>query len=1547
MPETHDIRIVVDASQGKRELASFDTALGKVSKTLGGLNVRSGGGFERLGQQLGQLSGGFAKLKAVSNLGSLGKELSALSAGMNSLRAPSSSTISNLNGLSKALGNFKGVSVNKNIGAELSALGNGLGAIKVPNIEAIRRIPALIKELNKAGGLKVGTTVAADLKLLGDAFKSFRAPSDASIKRIPELLNVLKGVNINKNIAPALAALGAASGSIRAPSATAITNLGKLIATLGTGNVGQVTAMAHALSRLNGMNLNVGGGGRRPPAASGGGTTQKAGMFDSVSSALKNMTSHSRSASGEMRGLENAFSASYQAASMFRTAIGAITLGELASSVLEAGNNLLTFRIALDSVATSNTEVGEHFGFVKKLAEETGGSLAEMIPAYSRLAGAMRSLGKSSQDTQDTFGGFQKAMSAMHINPGEQAKTMRELMETFAMGGGHATQIMRGMASHIPSLTGVIQDTLHINGAQLRKKFEDGGIKPEEMVQIGKALGEKYAAGVEEGLNHSQAAINKFKNQLTLFQQSVFENGFDSGLRSMLSSITDTMKGLGVEDIGKKVGEGFRQAFIYVGAFAKLLIELRGPLLNIITMAAGIALLGTAFSIAGSGIGFLLSPIGKLSIGIMLLISQWDLLKSTLSGNNEGFNIGAAYIKGVAESIWNGDTSQSPLAAGEKAARAYYEGTKKSDPKSAGAEYAKKFSEGSSFLGDLFKTIMPEADFGKFGVAMKEFQDTVKKLQADSDPHGSTSLSDKFKNAADEARKLHDTLVTMTGDEEKLFQKIFPAVKATKELGDNLKTIDAMLGKRHPGEDNDKNLIKQSEIDKLKEVAKYNAMDTSAPATAKIRDMMETLKIDAHLGSKSGYKNHWEEEKKILEIRNELKKKGLDLDIQDESAIRKLIKAQQEVAKGGSNGFTQWANSVKSGTEVMNNNIKSSMDALSTGMSNLAVNGKGQFKNLGTAIRAELSGILKSMSQKFIKAGLDQMMSGLIKGIAGDKPNAKVTDALSAGQSALDRQNKKIEDSLAESSKVVNTMAVQASVVNISGMGSLGTPAGGTSFGLNGVNGATAPTFSSRPNSFSASEMSPYYAGQKMSIGEGGMSAFGPGGSMVSGAPRMWGGTDNKGIVGGGLAAFQSIPGYGIDLPKVVTSTGFGNIGGGGASTFSSEAFSYNASSMADLIKKHGGSDQEAQTLAAIGMAESRGRPDAHNTNRETGDNSYGLWQVNMLDKMGPERHKKYGLTSNDDLLNPDTNARVALKMSRDSKGYGDWATYNDGKYKKFLQPGASSPGVDMTPTNSITKADPKLESSMDKLSQSMTTKGTGINGLTSSTSAMTVNASSVNVNGGGAGAGGLTGTTGLNSTGAGGLTGTTGLNSTGTGDAGAAAAPAADAAGGGGMFGGLSSMFSGGAGGMGSMIMPMLGMGMTLAGLLLKRKHKPELNPMWRQQVAAMSEGGITGSAVSHVSAPASMWHGAPHYAEGTPNTSGGIPTMLHENEAVIPLSRGRAVPVQLNGGGAGGEGGNTTINKLSVNLQAKDHDSFRKNSAQVGADMSRAMGRVGMRNG
>lgn len=106
--------------------------------------------------------------------------------------------------------------------------------------------------------------------------------------------------------------------------------------------------------------------------------------------------------------------------------------------------------------------------------------------------------------------------------------------------------------------------------------------------------------------------------------------------------------------------------------------------------------------------------------------------------------------------------------------------------------------------------------------------------------------------------------------------------------------------------------------------------------------------------------------------------------------------------------------------------------------------------------------------------------------------------------------------------------------------------------------------------------------------------------------------------------------------------------------------------SLMDILKKAGFRGNALKMAYAIAMAESGGRANAHNGNRGTGDNSYGLFQINMLGAMGPERRRRYGLKSNDDLFDPYTNARVAYLMSNGGKNWTPWSTYKNGAYKSY-----------------------------------------------------------------------------------------------------------------------------------------------------------------------------------------------------------------------------------------------------------------------------------------
>jgi hypothetical protein len=94
---------------------------------------------------------------------------------------------------------------------------------------------------------------------------------------------------------------------------------------------------------------------------------------------------------------------------------------------------------------------------------------------------------------------------------------------------------------------------------------------------------------------------------------------------------------------------------------------------------------------------------------------------------------------------------------------------------------------------------------------------------------------------------------------------------------------------------------------------------------------------------------------------------------------------------------------------------------------------------------------------------------------------------------------------------------------------------------------------------------------------------------------------------------------------------------------------------LAELLTLVGFEGKSHKIAWALVMRESNARPKAHNGNSGTGDNSYGIFQINMIGSLGADRRDKFDLSSNDELFNPLRNAEIAYHMSGRGSDFGAW----------------------------------------------------------------------------------------------------------------------------------------------------------------------------------------------------------------------------------------------------------------------------------------------------
>ena len=111
---------------------------------------------------------------------------------------------------------------------------------------------------------------------------------------------------------------------------------------------------------------------------------------------------------------------------------------------------------------------------------------------------------------------------------------------------------------------------------------------------------------------------------------------------------------------------------------------------------------------------------------------------------------------------------------------------------------------------------------------------------------------------------------------------------------------------------------------------------------------------------------------------------------------------------------------------------------------------------------------------------------------------------------------------------------------------------------------------------------------------------------------------------------------------------------------FSQQKGSFSDEELVKMLSAVGFEGKALKVAWAVVKKESNGRPLAFNGNVKTGENSYGIFQINMIGGLGVARRDKFGLDSNKDLFDPVVNAQIAYYMSNEGS---DWSSWGVGKF--------------------------------------------------------------------------------------------------------------------------------------------------------------------------------------------------------------------------------------------------------------------------------------------
>jgi tape measure domain-containing protein len=1561
----------------------------------------------------------------------------------------------NFSKMAKDLNSLSSVRVSPSLAKNVRELGAAMNGFKGPSAASVRSTRDFLRALASA---QINASTSRNLANISQAFSGFKGPTRNKTASVTALLNALAKARISPSVARNLADVTAALAGFRGPTAAAVRNVDSLVNSLN--RLRRPPNLTGITQAFNSIALAGGNAGRMMNSVAAGQGRLQSSFRNTGGSALR--------LTGNMRGLENAMSLSYQAGSQLRVLFGSLTLAEFTRGVYNATLALQKFQTTIGVTSPNLSDANAQMEFAIGVADKYGISLSGVMEEYGKFATAAGLAGQKTEEIQYIFESVSSAMRVMGTDTMGQARVFRALSQIFSKGAVRAEELVQQLGEQIPGAFQLMQDALSDQlgrEVDLAKMLELGQVDDSAVVLFAKKLTEKFGPQVAKAMERADTWVGKLANSWTKFQQAVGQGGVQDAIGDVAKKLSILMDSEAFQGKAKALAEalatgirGIGDAVIWTINHMKELGAILAAVMAaktvgmIASMAAGFAAVGAAVGVAGVAVAGVAVAIGA---AVGALAYYWDSIVQVGDVTTSfGTLAKQAFIdvKDTAVAAWDlitGFTFEDVVMAAFDFAKTVGEvydnivnlswSSSKEIAKSFTDAFALAASSAEAFGVKLFKSAkqigntavnagsalidvakggdQEEAyrkfitdSYNEFNAIEKEaagkYEDIMKRWGTNASDYKTgfgDALIEGMKKYADRANDLEKQREANAREAERKRKEREGATKLDTSM--TAKTPD--MSQINPIKGSDKGPGGKDSVSKrLKDAAKasndyktevsalnaalqrgditlaqYNAglefharklQETADPYAAMVRGMKDEM----------GLQNMASDAREI-EIAhrqkiNELAEKGVHVTAAQSKELRKLIETQQSM---NNRPLKDWVDGIERVGVATDKVAVQAMEGLSDQIADLVVDGKADFASLA-----------KSILKEFIKIGINQLYKGMFGNLFGgaqsaaqqtvstparDVYDARQTEMANTAQGWGLRGGKNVAGNTVEEQKTADGLAA----LDNSAMKLRGTLDVYGNSQQSVVDSQTQFKDAATSSGQAVKQLESTTVSTSPKVETLGTAAE----NAAAALDRM--ATSSTSAVDGSSQAYPgdvttsgSNAGTAADVPYTSSGTSMSSISKEQRSKMSNSEW---LNAMYASGRESGLNDLQARVMASQAALESGWGKSGLSTK---GNNYFGMkagksWKGDTITMPTKEQRKdgsvywenarfrKYSSMGESmadkkrmmernwpDAVNATTwdGAMQGLKNGR----YGAYAT--DIKYASKL----SSINAKINPTaamaNSSAQAvqvDPTTTGSIQQVNQNLqqlgqtaqttaqqTQTATQQEQVSAQQKTMTTQQKAIADQQSGAAiqqagqqaqqaapsfqqAGQSLAQAGQSA-----QTAQPGLQQMGGGIS-SLLGPLSSVVPGLGQFGGailqlLSQLGSSGGGGMG-------GMGGGLLSALF----------------GSFKEGGLATDPVA--------FRRMPHYAEGTPNTgsygAGGIPSVLHPNEAVIPLSRGRKVPVEMNMPAKSGDsqqsefqssraGGPTVFN---LNLSGlKGADDFKRNQRQISQRLSSAQERTRRRN-
>jgi tape measure domain-containing protein len=281
-----------------------------------------------------------------------------------------------------------------------------------------------------------------------------------------------------------------------------------------------------------------------------------------------------REATGSLRGLENAFSGTYQAGSLFRTLLGSITFGTFTQSVYQAGNALDQFRVTMQVASDTEQEAAENIQFVSDLARDLGTSLRGAREDFSKFAVSSDIAGVSAQTTRDIFSSVAMAMSVLGKGAEDQRLAFMALEQMMSKGKVSSEELRRQLGERLPGAVNIMAKALNVTTGELQDLLKAGAIdSADALPKFAQEVRTIFGPGFQSATQRAGYNIGTFRNEIEFFLETAAQSGLMQELAVQFRELTDVMRSGDAQEAARLLGRGFADAARIAGDALQFIVQ--------------------------------------------------------------------------------------------------------------------------------------------------------------------------------------------------------------------------------------------------------------------------------------------------------------------------------------------------------------------------------------------------------------------------------------------------------------------------------------------------------------------------------------------------------------------------------------------------------------------------------------------------------------------------------------------------------------------------------------------------------------------------------------------------------------------------------------------------------------------------------------------------------------------------------------------------------------------------------------------------------------